>query len=96
MIVFSSVLIAGVAFLLLGLFLPRLKELTRGFSVIFGVVLIIAASFVGSSVNSQSFKPEYELEILNQDSVAVKSLSTGRIYKVHFDKVHEALLKDNL
>lgn len=44
----------------------------------------------------EKIKTEYQLEILNQDSVKVYSNSTERIYIVPFDKVGTVLLKDNL
>lgn len=97
-----SLCVSGTVYYLLGVISDnRRYEVLGGFGFKVGVItaLILAYLLLGKGVEppaKKQFKPEYELEILNQDSVAVKSLSTGRIYKVHFDKVHEALLKDNL
>lgn len=44
----------------------------------------------------KTFTPEYELEIINQDSVRIRSLSTGRVYTERYDQVQNALIKDNL
>lgn len=41
-------------------------------------------------------KVEYELELVNQDTVRVKSLSTGKTYRVRFEEIQEVLLQDNL
>lgn len=41
-------------------------------------------------------KVEYELELVNQNTVRVKSLSTGKTYRVRFEDIQEALLQDNL
>lgn len=57
-----------------------------------GISLVHKAN-CDNPVHNQS---EYSLEILDQNTVKVTSNSTGNAYIVPFDKVEEALIKDNL
>lgn len=41
-------------------------------------------------------KVEYELEILNDDSVKILSVGSDRVYTVHIDSIQVTLLEDNL
>ncbi len=61
-----------------------------------GGLMLCFVHLVNPTKKEHVFKAEYELEIINQDSVRIRSLSTGKVYTERFDKVHNALLKDNL
>lgn len=56
--------------------------------------------FVGLAIhpsnNKKVNKIEYQIELINQDSVKIKSLSTGRTYYESPENIYKALDKDNL
>lgn len=70
----------------------------KAFWIVHSIALIIGIllGIYVSNMERVKIKTEYQLEILNQDSIKVYSNSTERIYIVPFDEVETVLLKDNL
>jgi len=46
--------------------------------------------------NPRGLKVEYTLEIINQDSVKIRSIGSNRTYTVHIDSIQGVLEQDNL
>lgn len=69
---------------------------TNWIAFIMGLLILALTAYCIYHYTDPTFTPEYELEIIDQDSVRIRSLSTGRIYTERYDQVQNALLKDNL
>jgi hypothetical protein len=46
--------------------------------------------------NPRGFKVEYMLEIVNQDSVKLRSVISDTTYTIHIDSIQGVLIQDNL
>lgn len=82
--------VATVTYLYLGV------KYTNWTTSIVGLLLLVLTVCCVYDHTDPDFTQEYELEIINQDSVRIRSLSTGRIYDEPYDHVQDALIKDNL
>ncbi len=75
----------------------RRAEVVGGIGFKLGCISYILILTINlNSVKIENFKPEYELEIVDENYVKVKSLLSGKAYKVKFDRVEGVLMKDNL
>lgn len=51
---------------------------------------------LNKTIDKPDFKTEYKLELINQDSVKIKSNRTNKIYYEKPEYIHKVLDKDNL
>ena len=64
--------------------------------LLIGVFLIISVGYYKSTSTPAPLVVEYRLEIINQDSVKIQSVETGRMYATHIDSIQAVLEQDNL
>lgn len=57
-------------------------------------VLSFACIGIYYTTDKPQVKPEYIIELVNQDSVLIQTSDT--IYKCHFDEIQEVIERDNL
>jgi hypothetical protein len=60
------------------------------------ILLISLVYLLYRGGNPRGLKVEYTLEIINQDSVKIRSIGSNRTYTVHIDSIQGVLEKDNL
>ncbi len=72
------------------------KMIKRDTIYVFSLILISLVSLVQREDNPRGLKVEYTLEIINQDSVKIRSIGSNRTYTVHIDSIQGVLEKDNL
>lgn len=88
-------IIAAIFLALYGAVMIWATAYDTGLTAIIVAIGLLVFAYAGFNEPS-SFTPEYELEIINQDSVRIRSLSTGRVYTERYDQIQNALIKDNL
>lgn len=74
-------------------------ELLIYISIVFIGLVCMVGLYLDMKYNPhpmQRMDVEYHLEIINQDSVAIRNVDTDRTYKVHIDSIQATLLEDNL
>lgn len=66
---------------------------------IYAIIVFIGILFVMGIQMDDEPTPldvEYKLEIINQDSVRIQNIESGRIYKIHIDSIQATLQTDNI
>lgn len=66
---------------------------------IYAIIVIIALLFIRGIKMDDKPTPldvEYKLEIINQDSVRIQNVESGKIYKIHIDSIQATLQTDNI
>jgi hypothetical protein len=69
------------------------------FIALIGVLFIVGVIYLDKQSTprvDQAMDVEYHLEIINQDSVVIRNIDSGRTYKAHIDSIQSVLLDDNL
>lgn len=58
--------------------------------------ILVVVYLVTKEDTPRVIQPEYSLEIINQDSVVIQNIESGRIYKIHIDSIQATLQTDNI
>lgn len=97
MVIFlTTTLILGFILIPISLIIDNIKLCIK--VCVIGTVLAII-SILGLVINidqTKQIKKEYILELINQDSVKIKSKSTNKIYYSKPEEIYKILEKDNL
>jgi hypothetical protein len=67
--------------------------------VLIAVLVVVGVIYLDKQSTprvDQAMDVEYHLEIINQDSVVIRNIDSGRTYKAHIDSIQSVLLDDNL
>lgn len=76
-----------------------IKRLLRDEALpIYAIIVLIGLLFVMGVRNKEAnpIDVEYQLEIINQDSVVIQNVESHRIYKIHIDSIQATLQTDNI
>ena len=76
-----------------------MKDRVSLYVILLGLVAVLFTYYVVNHTGkhySYTIGVEYQLEILNQDSVAIRNVDSGTTYRVDIDSIQVTLLKDNM
>lgn len=58
--------------------------------------ILVVVYLVNKEDTPRVIQPEYSLEIINQDSVVIQNIESGKTYNVHIDSIQATLQTDNI
>ena len=58
--------------------------------------ILVVVYLVTKHDTPRVIQPEYTLEIINQDSVVIQNIESGKTYNVHIDSIQATLQTDNI
>lgn len=58
--------------------------------------ILVVVYLVTKEDTPRVIQPEYSLEIINQDSVVIQNIESGKTYNVHIDSIQATLQTDNI